>query len=290
MQNMTESQAIPEHLKPLVTWATEIPWGAVSFFAILFYGLLRFSYSLFYSRFGVTPEEVGIGYGQLLSQSAIGVSITFVITLMLVLGEALAVKAAMHETQGYLSRFSSEFDQVRNHFAWTLLFLAYRPVFIGGLVLLATNPKGLAPTLGNALFFLGICSFFAVRIHLQSVSAPQVEIKPSAPLIKKRTFVFLTLATIVAVLFGILPFWARQDAIEVEGGRKVKTDWPVDLWRGDPAAVYWLGDPHSCPPAVTPQRKLMYLGEANGVAVLYDVEQRRTLRVPSGQIAIQTMR
>jgi hypothetical protein len=55
-------------------------------------------------------------------------------------------------------------------------------------------------------------------------------------------------------------------------------------WRADPATVTWLG----LPPAGDPLsgRCMMYLGQANGTAVLYDVRSRWVVRVPTSEVVI----
>jgi hypothetical protein len=55
--------------------------------------------------------------------------------------------------------------------------------------------------------------------------------------------------------------------------------------RAEPVNVEWLGSDE--PRALEDCNcKLMYLGRASGVAVLYDVRHRRTLRLPESELAL----
>jgi hypothetical protein len=55
-------------------------------------------------------------------------------------------------------------------------------------------------------------------------------------------------------------------------------------WRADPATVRWLHETPANDPLSG--RCLMYLGQANGIAVLYDVQSRRVVRVPASEVVI----
>lgn len=41
---------------------------------LFFYGVLRFAYGIFYRKLGTTPEEVGLSYSDILSQSIVGLA------------------------------------------------------------------------------------------------------------------------------------------------------------------------------------------------------------------------
>jgi hypothetical protein len=56
----------------VLEWMRANPGTALTALGFILYGLLRIGYELFYRPFGVAPDEVGFGYGQILSQSATG--------------------------------------------------------------------------------------------------------------------------------------------------------------------------------------------------------------------------
>jgi hypothetical protein len=56
----------------VLKWAAENPLPALTLTGAALYIVLRESYVIFYSRFGVDPEDVGLGYVQVLTQVATG--------------------------------------------------------------------------------------------------------------------------------------------------------------------------------------------------------------------------
>src|SRR4051812_41637334 len=58
-------------------WLFKDVSGALLWMGILAYGLLRLAYEKFYDTFGVSLNELGIGYVQLLSQGAVGLTVLF---------------------------------------------------------------------------------------------------------------------------------------------------------------------------------------------------------------------
>jgi len=63
---------------------------------------------------------------------------------------------------------------------------------------------------------------------------------------------------------------------------------PILGWGADPVTVAWLS---GTPPQGLPStfgNCLMYLGRADGIAVIYDVGARETIRVPSSAVMVTT--
>jgi hypothetical protein len=76
-QELTEKrQALEKKRQALqqsiLTWVAENTLPAATITAAALYVVLRVSYVMFYNRFGVDPEEVGLGYVQVLTQVATG--------------------------------------------------------------------------------------------------------------------------------------------------------------------------------------------------------------------------
>src|SRR5690242_13321534 len=74
-------------------WLVRNPIAALTVVGAVTYGLVRLAYSLFYSQLGLTPEDVGLGYQELLAQSAVSLIVLLVIGFVLSLLAALAVAA-----------------------------------------------------------------------------------------------------------------------------------------------------------------------------------------------------
>jgi hypothetical protein len=86
----------------------------------------------------------------------------------------------------------------------------------------------------------------------------------------------------VALVVVLVTVTAPSVARHVEQGKAYR-DWTLP-WRADPATVRWLRQPPAGDPLSG--RCVMYLGQANGIAVLYDVRSRRVVRVPSSEVVI----
>jgi hypothetical protein len=86
----------------------------------------------------------------------------------------------------------------------------------------------------------------------------------------------------VALVVALVTVGGPSVARLVEQGKAYR-DWTVP-WRADPATVTWLRQPPAGDPLSG--RCVMYLGQANGIAVLYDVGSRRVVRVPSSEVVI----
>ncbi|MGZ4234262.1 MAG: hypothetical protein ACXVUE_08205 [Solirubrobacteraceae bacterium] len=59
---------------------------ALALLGLLFYAVLRVAYSVFYNRFGLSPDDLGLSYVDLLVQSAVGTS---VLLLLVVAGTSI---------------------------------------------------------------------------------------------------------------------------------------------------------------------------------------------------------
>lgn len=110
-----------------------------------------------------------------------------------------------------------------------------------------------------------------------------------------------SLPIVIAVLLA--GFIAREfvvpvDAIasDVRQGKSahhVLLGLPAFSFGADPATIYWPATPSQ---PTTPAQKgpdmfqhcLMYLGQANGTTVLYDVNDKSAIRVPSNTIIVQS--
>jgi hypothetical protein len=74
---------------------------------------------------------------------------------------------------------------------------------------------------------------------------------------------------------------AARQGFEISG-------YPSVAWRAQRVTLMWLQP--TLPPAIAdvPGSDVMYLGQANGVTVLFDVKQQRILRGPTSSIILRT--
>jgi hypothetical protein len=90
-----------------------------------------------------------------------------------------------------------------------------------------------------------------------------------------------------ALLLFLLPYWAIRDATAVRAGIPINVG-PFVAWQAQRALISWT---EATPPKVVAEVEghcVMYLGQANAITVLYDVDAARTLRLPSGSVAVST--
>jgi hypothetical protein len=181
----------------------------LSWIGALAYLVARSAQTSFYSKFGVEPDEVGLGYAATLSRAA-----NLLLVLSLVAGIVLTVAAVV------------------------------RP---------ARAPRGRrlrAPTVGVALVALVL---FAVWMRVAYTS--------DAHRVKRGRSL-------------------RPPGLSTPG--RVVTN-PLGL-RVEPVRVTWLGG--SAGGYEFGHADVMYLGRADGIAVLFDPARRRTVRVPAGDVVL----
>lgn len=195
---------------------------------IVMYIMLRFSYFVFYNHFGVSPEEVGLGYIEILVRSGPTLIVAVAISVGLT---ALCLRFALRIEGRELQRY---------------LLLGVAAIL---LVILVGGP---------------------VRANrLARVVQDGTPIHP------------LT----VGELLGI-----QVDYVSVEPVSSAPTEsgHPVDQ-RQQPADQEAVADQAVAeePPADLSQRtSLLYFGQANGIAVLYDHAQQQLIRVPMSEITM----
>jgi hypothetical protein len=193
--------------------------GGLTAIGIFVYAGLRMSYWSFYSRFGVTPEEVGLGYIEILTRSAPALVL------------AMAVAAAVN---GLLARrFSLTARRAWRVAAWTtVLFLIV--VLAAGSI----RARTLAGVVARGIpvhprFFT---EFVAVQVDYVTL-VPREKTAQEQP------------ATIQQV---------QQEASSNEAG-------PADI---------------------EGRTSLLYFGQSNQIAVLYDHVNQQIIRVPMADVTI----
>jgi hypothetical protein len=70
MQQVVSARDSQHQDHPVGDWLAANPLAALTLLGVVLYGLIRLGHSLFYSEFGLSPNEVGLGYGDALARAA----------------------------------------------------------------------------------------------------------------------------------------------------------------------------------------------------------------------------
>jgi hypothetical protein len=97
----------------------------------------------------------------------------------------------------------------------------------------------------------------------------------------------------VALVLASLPILASWQGGLAQGGQTVRNVYfvgvpylPVLAVQAVPAGVAWVDGDSGKTVSLADRECLMYLGQANGTTVFYDVRSRESVRLPSGMITI----
>jgi hypothetical protein len=251
------------------------PVFVVTALGLILYGLLRLANSLFYDPLAVKPEEVGLGYSETLSQSAVGVFAVLLTSLalfgiflvLLIFGWAL-VRRGAGEDEGKL-------DDVLSGVVVVAL--------LGGAIVrfwVTSHVSDVVYAVIEGAFVLWI--FYLVWREIRSG-----RVKRLVPL-AGGAFALSVVLTVAAVMFQ-----AWGDSRGVRDGEVRHPEFffiPFGSWGADAAWVEWIVPDPPKGFARGRRRCLLYLGRANGTAVFYDAKARddKTLRVPAGAVVITT--
>lgn len=64
------------------TWVLGHSIALVTILGVVLYGAIRLSYAIYYGKLGLTPEEVGLGYAEILARSAMGIVVLIMIVVL----------------------------------------------------------------------------------------------------------------------------------------------------------------------------------------------------------------
>jgi hypothetical protein len=325
-----DSTASTSLLTQIGDWVLRNPAVAISIVGLFTYGLLRFDYVLFYGGLGVTPEDVGLTYSNVLAQSLAGVAVfillfgaTFVAAIIVLyflpvvvgvpLGLLIGVtfKRAVQRTHALIQTIMES----RVGIALVLLVLVLIPV-VG---ILTTSPEeeliGLrSERWYNLLLGSFLAGVFIGLAHLPKAPKNLTLRRPgdvvsyahrkSSETIKNLGIGRSSLALVI-LLFGVeaalvlLPFRALEAADDVKRGESIQglhilSSIPILTLRAEHARVFNKDSlDRVARSGYNANLQIsgdcwMYLGQAGGVAVFYDVRSEQAIRVPSGEVAIST--
>jgi len=256
--------------------------------------VLRVAYSRFYAPFGLSPDDLGLGYVELLAQAAIGA-----IILLLFFGLLTSIVVAMY-TEVLTEPIELLESSLRTSFAtapgqsrragWGYLALLF-----GGMLALVSVLTG-APVVtlvlvcGVAVSVLVLTVRGIVRIR-RGVAGGNAA-SPTPP--RNPWRIGLVAATVLpALLMGATLIGAADtDADAVRQGRPVQPSLrgiPLTTWGAEAATLSWTSDAIDRGLRPLADACLMYLGQSDGVLFVYSPHAlgRATFRVPANTAAVR---
>jgi hypothetical protein len=244
------------------------------------YAILRARYVLFYNDFGTSPDDVGLGYVQVLAGSILAVALTFSFgtSVVLCLGWRYSRRkrdwqAWKFQMDQYL-REQAEVDAARDQLKDEEDSREY--------VVPATEAKSLME-LEERRQELNKkqADLDSRRNGLYSSDTGRV---PRVLLVVLSVAIICFVATISWITWTV-PHDLDRARKSITAGRSVgPRDMVVLAIQADRAQVTWVGT--GKPPAELAASGLLFLGHSDGVAALYNSSAGRAVRVPERHVVI----
>ena len=246
---------------------------------LLFYAVLRTAYSVFYNRFGLSPDDLGLSYVDLLVQSAVGTS---VLLLLVVAGASIvfAMLVGIGATVRDLSRDGRGEPEAGWSAAATLVF------GITSVGSLAAQAVGLH-TVSSALLAIAAAVLWlwgTIRGWIEIVHGVAGR-EPGHPTRTRRWRWFVTAAIVLAVAIAIagLISQASGDAKRVHEGHPASftvLGVRVTSWGAEHATVSWTTNQVAADLQPLAGRCLLYLGQSGATNFLYRPDTHEVVRIP----------
>jgi hypothetical protein len=226
--------------------------SAVSLAGLILYGVALLGYRAFYGRFGIEPEEAGLGYNQILAQAAFGATFFLVVLL------------ADDFFEGRLVEIVNR-DRLRRVTAlWAVVFAVFLSLLANG---------------GTRITIFVVLAMTAITVPLLFLHSRFRE-RPDAVSAGPILVFYLIMLITAPLLVG------NQLASDYIAGQKETPFAIVGLLHVNvkSVAVLWTGEDSPWTP--TTEASFLYLGQSNGMAALYDTRSSKTYRVPIDSVAI----
>lgn len=211
-----------------LNWVVHYAVPLVGVTGAALYGVLRLAYVFFYLWLRATPDEVGYGYSQVLSDELIGAI------------ELMVLIAALISIAGFATSI--------------LVPLAQRAT--------------------------GKYRSKAAEIHLFSK-------------LRAQKIAAWSLAIAVPIVLVGLPILGWMEGEQAANGYAVRNVYlagtirlPVLAVQAVPAEIAWASSQVSGEPNISGRPCLLYLGQADGTSVFYDVQSQESLRLPTADIVV----
>ena len=291
---------VPSFLENFPRWATDAR-TVLAVLGIVLYAVLRIAYSVFYSNFGLTPDDLGLGYLDLLIQSAVG---TVMLLMAMFIVEALVVVAYV----GIWGDFRNSIRDLRH----TGSAESERPPpakqkdesvtpqsrnrrgrrgrWVGSIGLLAVTVLAVVGWLvGLGVLALPLYCVLFVPTLIVGIKLTKRGLTENRAR-WERGLAAIALATLGLAILLLLSR-AESDAERVQLGypsSDTVLGFRITTWGAEDATVSWTSNQIAADLRPLAGRCLMYLGQSNGTAFLYLVSTHEVYRVPTAVIVVRT--
>ena len=277
-----------------ISWFFKDVSGGLLLTGVLTYGLLYLAYEEFYNNFGVSLDELGIGYPQLLGKGAAGFTVLLLFSLLIVGVSIFIWGALISEAWARMSR-SKALKRLRRLLMSPLIRLV---LVAAGAALFFWGPAWLIVILFLALALYGLVPIlrrtYASGDSSSSASGDSSSSHASASLAtpSRRLTVAILATTVIAILgTGVtLIAAAHGDAAMIKKGKVPVSGLPVSIssWGAREVILIPLTPAADRAYASVAGHKLMYLGAGQNRFILFDVDKQRTIRIPSRDLVVST--
>jgi hypothetical protein len=241
--------------------------------AVVLFAVLRFAYERFYSPLGLSPDDLGLGYVDLLSRSSglLGISVVFAVLFATVVFGAIslglfAVKGASPSSRPVRP------SVVRISTGALIAVAVYAGAEVGG-------PAG-RRTVELVVFAFIAATFLAL-------------LKTGTPAWRRERLGDLVQVAAVSAAFGLLlgaglvNLVAAEDGDDARAGLSPDSSWGG--WRADAATISWTTADVDARLRSRAATCVMYLGTANGTVFVYRPSRTggTSLRLPASAVAVE---
>ena len=258
---------------------------ALAVLAIVAYVVLRVAYGQFYGAFRLTPDDLGLGYLELLAQSALGAAALLIFSGLLI----SILLAALAGLMAVIAGNSPGRAGIPPRWAIRVAAIALASVLV---VLVLVDI--IAPATAVSILLVGLASVAAgvARRHLAAD-----EPDPGAVTLQWLRRDIAPLIAVLAIMIGgaILVSDGVTAGTAARAGQSTRSltlyGVPVVSWRADAATLTWTARDVS--PVLRPLAGdcLMYLGQSNGTVFVYHPgpARRGTYRIPAATVLVRTV-
>jgi hypothetical protein len=264
-------------LTGLGAWATDAR-TVLAALGIVLYAVLRIAYSVFYHKFGLTPDDLGLSYLDLLIQSAVG-TVILLMAIFVVTAAAVAVYAGIVTDQ-----YAKQEGESHPTKPWV-----DRAVALGTVALLVLALYGAYVVDSPALY---IPAFLLLTVHTLIAGIKRIKSELTG---KRHTRWRMALGTIALATLGLAIFSllvrAERDATRVQLGHASSftvLGFQITTWGAEEATVSWTSNQVAADLMPLADQCLMYLGQSNGTAFLYLARTHEVFRVPTAIVVVRT--
>lgn len=262
----------------------------LALFGLALYGVLRVAYGRFYAAFGLSPDDLGLGYLELLAQSALGVVFLLAVFALLIWCYVAFYVWVARDVR----------DDVRPVVQFARRLLAgdlpeKARVALAGVaaVLLAVLYWRLGSIVLAVAAIGGVAAYWSVsivrgsRTILRGIGRePPADEEPAA----RRWRRGLAAIAVVALLLAgaTLIGQADMDADSVAAGRATHPEFlgvRLTSWGADPATLAWTTDKVDAALRPLSTSCVMYLGQSDGT--IFVALGGATFRVPASQATVR---